>query len=130
MRSIKKTTAIFLIFTFFVFSGRALAADAMEVTLRDTAYGGIIGALLGSALVLISDKPGDHLDYIPTGAGIGMIAGAIYGFATASNSKSFGEIENGRFSMHVPTIRVSTIRDKTVDTRETVSSVGMFSYKF
>jgi len=130
MRSIKKTMAIFLIFTFFIFSGRAIAADAMEVTLKDTAYGGIIGALIGSAFVLLADKPGDHLDYIATGAGVGMIAGAVYGFTTASTSKSFGEIENGKFSMHVPTIKVSTARDKTVNTKEVVNSVGLFAYKF
>ncbi|MBI5887668.1 MAG: hypothetical protein HZB82_03040 [Deltaproteobacteria bacterium] len=130
MISIKKITAVFLIFTFFVFSGRALAADAMEVTLKDTAYGGIIGALIGSAFVLLADKPGDHLDYIPTGAGLGMIAGAIYGITTASSSKSFSEIENGKFSMHVPTIKVSAMRDKTVDAKETATSVGLFAYKF
>ncbi len=130
MRAIKRTLAIFLIFTFFVFSGRALADDAMEVTLKDTVYGGLIGALIGSAFVLVADKPGDHLEYIPTGAGIGMIAGAVYGFATASGSKSLGEIENGKFTVHVPAIKTNAAYDKTIKNTEVVNSVGLFAYKF
>lgn len=129
----KRCTAILLIFifSFFAFSSRAVAEDTtMQATFKDTVYGGLIGALIGSAFVLLADKPKDHLEYIPTGAAIGMIAGAVYGLATAGGTKSLVEVENNKVAFNVPTVKRTGAFDKTTNTRETVDSIGIMSFRF
>lgn len=114
-----------------LFSGRALAAESsLEGTFKDTVYGGIIGALVGSAFVLLSDHPSDHLEYIPTGAAVGLLAGAVYGLATSTTVRSFGEVENGKFTLNVPTIKQSASYDRNTFRREVIDSVDLFKVKF
>lgn len=125
----KKTFVVLLVFC--LFSGRALAAESsLEGIFKDTVYGGIIGALVGSAFVLLSDHPGDHLEYIPTGAAVGLLAGAVYGLATSTTVRSFGEVENGKFTLNVPTVKQSASYDRNAFRREVIDSVDIFKVKF
>lgn len=92
----------------------ATAADfEVQTVFEDALYGGAIGALIGGGAMLVSSQPSKHWDYITTGAGIGIIAGAIYG--VYSSSRSFAEIEDGKMMVGIPTpqIRVRNYDDST-----------------
>ncbi len=112
------------------FSTRAYADDTMQVALKNSIYGGIIGALIGSAAVLVTDNPDDHLNYIPTGAGIGIMLGAAYGVASSGVVQSLGSIENGKFSWSIPTISIDGIFDRNANHTEVVRSIDVVRLKF
>ena len=130
MRSGKKIVAALIVFTFFTFSTKAFADEMMQSTLRDTLYGGMIGAILGSALVLLENSPSKHLDYIPKGAAIGVIIGAGYGVISNAPSRPFGEIEGGKFTASVPTIKRAESFDRNSNTMETTASVDLLGVRF
>lgn len=79
----------------------AQAADfEVQNTMEDALYGGAIGALIGTGAMLISSQPSKNLDYIVTGAGFGLIVGAIYG--VASGTRAFAQVEDGKMKMGIP----------------------------
>ena len=60
---------------------RTHAADSsLDVVLWDSLVGAGIGALVGTATLAFMDHPGDHLERIPQGAAVGVIAGVAFGF--------------------------------------------------
>ncbi len=133
MKKVKRTAVIMLILIFssFVSTSPANAAeDAMRHTVADAVYGGILGALIGAALVLLTDKPADNLSYIPTGAALGIIGGAVYGIATSGVVQSVGEIEGNKFTLNVPTVRTARAYDKRLNKTETVEHVSLLKIKF
>ncbi len=77
--------------------------NAMEEVLIDGFYGGLAGALVGAAFMAFKENPGDHLDDIAIGAGVGVIAGTLYGIGRAA--RAFAEIEDGRLTVQMPTLR-------------------------
>ena len=84
----------------------ARAADfEVQTVFEDALYGGAIGALVGAGFLLISSQPSQHWDYITTGAGVGIVAGAAYG--VVSSSRAFAQIEDGKMVVGVPTPRLS-----------------------
>jgi len=131
---IKKISAFLAFFLFVTFSGQAFAEDMMQTTLRDALYGGIIGALLGSAVVLLTDNPDDHLSFIPTGAGIGVLVGAAYGIASSgviSTSTAGAEIdEDGNLTLNVPTIRTEKVFDEVANVQEIIEKVDLIRVRF
>jgi hypothetical protein len=91
------------------------AADfEVETVFEDALYGGAIGALVGAGLMLVSSSPSNNLDYIMTGAGVGIIAGAAYGVFTSS--RAFAEIDDGKMVVGIPTpkLSVQTMGESTV----------------
>jgi len=54
--------------------------STLDVVLWDSLVGAGIGALIGAATLAFMDHPGDHLERIPQGAALGVIAGAAFGF--------------------------------------------------
>jgi len=128
---IKKISALLAFFILVTFSGQALAEDMMQVTLRDALYGGIVGALIGSAVVLLTDNPDNHLGFIPTGAGVGILAGAAYGVATSGVITTAGaEIEDGKFTLNMPTIKTEKVYDDVVHVTEEIEKVDLIRVKF
>lgn len=71
-------------------------------TFQSAFYGGLVGALVGSALLVFTKHPSDHLDYIAYGGAGGVLVGAAYGLAKAS--KSLAEYENGKVKFAIPTV--------------------------
>lgn len=69
---------------------------------KNALYGGLSGALVGTAIMAFTHKPGDHLDYIAYGAAGGVLAGAVYGSARAA--QALAEVENGTVKLAMPTI--------------------------
>jgi len=89
------------------------AADfEVQNTFEDTMYGGMLGALVGGGAMLISGSPAAHWNYIATGAGLGIIAGAIYG--VASGSRAFAKLEDGQLKLGVPMPEVALSQDGQV----------------
>lgn len=71
-------------------------------TFQSALYGGLAGALVGSALLVFTKHPSDHLDYIAYGGAGGVIVGAAYGVAKAS--KALAEYEKGKVKFAIPTV--------------------------
>lgn len=77
--------------------------NAMEEVLVDGFYGGLAGALVGAAFMAFKDHPGDHLNDIAVGAGVGVIVGTLYGIGKAT--RAFAELQDGVLTVQMPTIR-------------------------
>lgn len=129
---IKKISALLAFFVFVTFSGEAFAEDVMQVTLRDALYGGIVGALIGSAVVLLTDNPDDHLGFIPTGAGVGILVGAAYGIATSGVISTAGaEIDDdGKLTLNMPTIKTEKVFDEMANVQEVIERVDLIRVRF
>jgi len=85
------------------------AADfEVQNTMEDTLYGGMLGALVGGGAMLISNSPGSHWNYISTGAGVGIIAGAIYGVASATHALASLEDGELKWGMPMPQVAISS----------------------
>jgi hypothetical protein len=133
MNLVKKisTVSLLMVFVFFVFTSRSFADETMQYTLKNSVYGGILGGLIGSAALLLSDEPDDNLSYIPTGAAVGVLLGAAYGIATSGViESSIGEVEDGRFTFKMPTLKRVEIFDENVNGKEFINSIDVLRFKF
>ncbi|MDH5526326.1 MAG: hypothetical protein OEY97_03335 [Nitrospirota bacterium] len=52
---------------------------AFNQIFQDGVSGGAVGGLVGLALLAFVDSPSDHLEYISTGAAVGVLAGVGWG---------------------------------------------------
>lgn len=132
---IKKVFAICLVASLIIASTStgASADDTLERTFKDALYGGAIGALVGTAVLLLTDNPDEHWDYIATGAGVGVLGGAAYGLATSGlvQSSAATEVdEDGTFSLSMPTVKRSEIYDEKLNSKEVINAVDLFRLKF
>ncbi|MBI5885615.1 MAG: hypothetical protein HZB85_03415 [Deltaproteobacteria bacterium] len=133
MKLFKKTVIVSLLASFIFVSTvpAAFAADdALKTTVNDALYGGLLGGLVGTAVMLLANKPTDHLNYIPTGAALGILFGAAYGLATSGTVQSVGEIEGNKFTLHVPTVEHASAYDTKTNTTETAEHVSLMRYRF
>lgn len=124
---LKRILATVLI-VFFLSTSPVFADDTMRKTLTDSLYGGIIGSVIGLAIVLLTDNPDDHLNYIPTGAGIGILAGAAYGLASSGVVASVPEYES--FDHTAPPLKVRGVFDRLTNTFEIVGSIDLLKIRF
>lgn len=94
---------------------------------KDSFYGGMVGALIGGALLVFRDDRSDHLDMIAYGAAAGVIVGAALGLTKAG--KALTEFEDGHFYVQFPTVRV---QEKSHSRMTMKSEVGLnlFLYRF
>ncbi|HAO93973.1 MAG: hypothetical protein A2X99_01665 [Deltaproteobacteria bacterium GWB2_55_19] len=131
MQKIKRISALALIFTLLTFSV-VRAEDVMQQTMRDAIYGGVVGALVGAAVLLLTDNPDDHLGYIPTGAGVGVLAGVAYGVATSGMmiTSSAAEVEDGKITFNMPTIKKEKVYDEIANRYEEIEQVDLIRVKF
>lgn len=68
---------------------RAASYVAQDVW-YSTIYGGMIGAVAGGGVVLLTENPRQNLDYVKTGAGVGILGGLVYGilsYASMSHAR-------------------------------------------
>jgi len=99
----KKITILMTVVSILCASTSAFADDnAFRDTFQTAFYGGAVGALVGAALLVFTNKPADHLDYMGFGAAAGVLAGTAYGVGKAS--RALASIENGKFKIAMPTI--------------------------
>lgn len=76
----------------------------MLTVLKSSFYGGLTGALIGTAFLAFRDKPGDHLKDIRVGAGVGVIIGTIYGLAKTTGV-AFVQIQDGHVTVQAPPLQ-------------------------
>ncbi len=77
----------------------------MLMVLKSGFYGGLTGALIGTAFLAFRDKPSDHTDDIRIGAGVGVIVGTLYGFA--KTTQAFVQVHDNRITFHLPAINIA-----------------------
>lgn len=128
----RKITVLLVAVSVFAFSTQAKAADdAMSNTLTDALYGGAIGALVGTAVLLLTDHPGDHIDYIFTGAGVGILGGVAYGLATSGVvQRAATEYDGESFTLAMPTIKRVEVYDEFLSKKEVINSVDLLKIRF
>ena len=103
MKRCKKIIALMTLVSLLCASTFAFAEDnAFRDTFQSAFYGGAVGALVGAALLVFTNKPADHLDYMGFGAAAGVLAGTAYG--VAKSTRSLASIENGAVKIALPTI--------------------------
>ena len=89
----------------------AQAADfEVQNTMEDALYGGAIGALVGAGAMLVSSTPSKNVSYIATGAGFGIIIGAIYGVNIATGA-GFGIIIGAIYGVTTGTRALAKVED-------------------
>lgn len=108
-----------LVFVFLLaFQGVALAASG-QVVLEDTAYGALIGGILGGAWYLLDQDEADKK--IASGVGLGAIAGFFLGI---TDVQGFVVYEDNKFHFGMPNVTVAQ------NNGETIYTSGIFSSKF
>ena len=124
----KRAVTVILALLILLSPAYSFAADVMEKTLHDTAYGALTGGLVGTAVMALTDHPGDHIVYIPIGAAVGALAGTAYGLgSTAIEQRGGLEEEVPQEASVVQTVKVY---DKRTGTTEVVSIVNILRYGF
>ncbi len=90
-----------------VLAGSAARAELKgEVIFRDTFYGALTGAIVGGALLVFTDEPQDHLNFVAYGAASGAIIGALFG---AYESTAVAEYRDGNLYLALPTVRTRRV---------------------
>ncbi len=132
MNLFKKTFLAFLLITFCLTTPKAMAEDSLAHTIKSAIYGGALGGIISGAVILITDNPGDHLAFIPTGVGAGILLGTAYGVITsdAAQGRAFGEIEGGKLNFNIPTVKTSSTFDKKTRISEMVGSLDLMKIHF
>jgi hypothetical protein len=72
------------------------------VVFKDSMIGSLAGGLVGAAVLAITRKPGQHLEYIAYGAAGGAVAGGAYGLF--KKQTSLVAIKGDEVSIDVPLI--------------------------
>jgi hypothetical protein len=109
----------------------AVAADdkSLENIFRNAYYGGAIGGLLGTAIMIFSDRPADHFNYIAYGLAGGVIAGTFYGMAYPS--RSLTDIEQGKLTLEFPRPEVKFMPQiDSLDQKKAYLAIPLFRYHF
>ncbi|HEY4485847.1 MAG TPA: hypothetical protein VI702_05975 [Nitrospiria bacterium] len=120
-----------LLLVFAITTGVPSAAHAedgsFQTVFKDSFYGGLTGALVGGAILVFRDHPGDHLNYISRGAAIGVIAGAAFGIFDVSTS--LVEIEHGKVVFHFPAPE-TTVRAIDLKRTEVQSTLRLLTVRY
>jgi hypothetical protein len=110
------------------YPGRAAAAEnTFETVFKDGFYGGLAGALVGGAILVFKDNPGDHLNYLSYGAAIGVILGVAFGVVSAT--QSLVEIDDRKLVFHLP-MPGAEVRMLDLTRREVVTSMDLLTVRF
>jgi uncharacterized membrane protein YebE (DUF533 family) len=103
MQRFKRTVSLMTLLALLCASTCAFAEEsAFRDTFESALYGGAVGALVGAALMVFTQKPADHLINIGYGAAAGVLAGTAYGVAKSSKALAF--FDNGTVKIAMPTI--------------------------
>jgi len=92
-------------FLLFTLAGQAWAQQdsSMKTVFQDAGFGGLAGLLVGGALLVFTDEPGDHLDYLAYGAAVGVLAGAAFGIFSVSRPLFL--VEQGGLRWQMPLLK-------------------------
>lgn len=104
MNRFKRT--LMIVISAAMLSSLSVPCSAEDTAFRDlfgnAMYGGLVGTLVGGALLVFTNTPSDHLDYLSIGAASGVLAGVAY--TAVRPAKSLIAIENGNVKIALPAI--------------------------
>ncbi len=114
--------------------------ETMRYTFYCAGYGGLLGGLIGAAIMVLGNSPSDHWDYILKGAAIGVIGGTIYGVvSSAQQTPGWLDYSSDRgLTVNYPSVKVAMLSDSAAGNKyaskrhapEIVSYVDVFSYHY
>ena len=110
----------------------ARGSDLGRIIFEDTLYGMGIGALVGGALTLTTDKPADHLNYLS----YGLLAGGLVGIGVGAYEVNVLYADNGLSGTYVSNEPVETLGFQIpslalgFDQAKTSFDLTMLSYNF
>jgi|GEM_PF-1574268 len=113
--------------------GAAAAEDiALKKIMRNGAYGGIVGAMIGGALLAFVHNRSDHLEFISTGAAAGVLVGVAWGVYDSSSGNPYVMIEDGKLHAAWSPPRVFRGAASVADRgrRETVLAARLVGVRF
>jgi hypothetical protein len=98
--------------------------------MRNSLYGGGVGALVGAAFLAFVDNPSDHVDFITTGAAAGVLIGAIWG--AYDSSTAYVSLEGGKIhmAMPAPVLRRDYVSSADHRRRDTMVSTRLLAARF
>lgn len=107
--------------------GNAEAENSFETVFKDGFYGGMAGVLVGGAILVFKDHPGDHLNYLSYGAAIGVFVGVTFGLVSAT--RSLAELDDHKLVFHLP-IPATEVLPLNSIRREVVTSIDLLTVRF
>lgn len=127
LKGMKRVVAAVLIIS--SLSTTCFAADSgMKDVFENSLYGGVVGALVGTACLAFTSRPSDHLNYISVGAATGVLIGV--GYTLAKQSRSLVSIENGNLQVAMPTIRPEFLQASSKDPGSIMLKADLLSGSF
>lgn len=127
----KKLRTIMVLSLVLVLSAPSVSCgrDVFDTTLKGSVYGGAVGALIGAALMIFTDKPADHWNYVAYGAGAGVIAGAAIGIATSS--RAMIEVTDKKVALNIPEVTAEIAgKDRLTGRTDVAGKMNIFQYRF
>lgn len=105
---------------------------ALRKILRNAAYGGMLGALVGGAFLAFVDDPGDRLEFVTTGAAAGVLVGVGWGIYDSSTANPYVLLEDGRLHASLPPPAVAVRAPSAADRgrREAVLTARLVGVRF
>jgi len=97
--------AVVLVFAVSVVPADAQSAEDLGDVLRSGLFGGLIGTMIGGAILLLISNAGDNLEVLGYGAGSGIILGTVYGL-TQVHQNYFVELDQGTLSWNLPSVKI------------------------
>ncbi|MBI1824217.1 MAG: hypothetical protein HY200_04355 [Nitrospirae bacterium] len=129
MKSFVILCLIISIFSITVRNAHAADDKSLENIFRNAYYGAAIGGLLGTAIMIFSDRPADHFNYIAYGLAGGVIAGTFYGMAYPS--RGITDMERGRLKIEIPRPEIKYVPQvDTLDRKKAFLFIPFFKYHF
>jgi uncharacterized membrane protein YebE (DUF533 family) len=101
--------------------------SAASEIFTDAMIGGLAGGLVGAAMLALTRKPGQHLEYMAYGAAGGAVAGGAYGLFKSQTS--LVQIKGNEVSFDVPLIMPDVQEKGTRGTNVTIMA-ELISGKF
>ncbi|MDH4228753.1 MAG: hypothetical protein OEW11_03280 [Nitrospirota bacterium] len=112
-------------------AGAATPGEGVGGVFHDGLYGGAVGALVGTALLAFIDHPGDHLDYISTGAAAGVLAGVVWGAYSVSRPYAYWQDGGLHTGVLLPELSVtSAAATMPNSTREVTAWWRLFGVRY
>ena len=118
-RSLSAIAALTLAVGLALAAPRPAQAQMMRTVAQDALWGGALGALVGTAQVLMYEKNQDkELHRIVTGFAIGVMAGMVFGMFDAAGAFASYDARTGQVAFGVPRLEFSLAPgDRRVQTR-------------
>jgi len=112
----------------FTFVGQVWAQqDSMKTVFQDAGFGALAGLLVGGALMVFTEKPGHHLDYLAYGAATGVLAGTAFGIYSVSRPLFL--VERGKVHGQTPLLKAE-MDESTKGTPQVRYSLALMEYRF